>query len=135
MEYWNIGPVAGLALFSALGVAGFLFGYSSQRGQFCLNSGFAAVASGAGSEKVRALFLALSTAGVLLAAARLAGLLSAATLPGSAQPLLALAIGGLILGRSFAPAGGCPSGIFLRLGEGRHRSVADSASALCIRCA
>lgn len=118
---------AGPALLGALGLAGFLFGYSSQRGQFCLNSGFASAAAGTGSEKLRAFGAAVFTAGALLAAARLAGVSSAGGLPGTAQPLLALAIGGLILGRSFGPAGGCPSGIFLRLGEGRVAAIASIA--------
>lgn len=127
MEYWNIAEAAGPALLGALGLAGFFFGYSSQRGQFCLNSGFASAAAGAGSEKLRAFGAAIFTAGALLAAARLAGYGSAGGSPGIAQPLLALAIGGLILGRSFAPAGGCPSGIFLRLGEGRAAALASIA--------
>jgi hypothetical protein len=95
-------------------VVGAAFGYGSQRGAFCLNSGLRGVLEGEWT-KVKALGLAVAVQLVLLPLIFASGLARTAELP---LPLLAAIAGGLLFGASMRWAGGCAAGVWYKLGAG-----------------
>lgn len=95
-----------------LGVA---YGYSAQRGAFCLNSGFRSLALGSDTTKAKALALA-----ILLQLVFLPVVLSLTGQHPSHPAFFPVAgiAGGLLFGASMSRAGGCAAGIWYKAGAG-----------------
>jgi hypothetical protein len=102
-----------LGLLGAL-VVGAAFGYSAQRGAFCMNSGFRGALEGEWT-KVKALGLAVAIQLLLLPVVFATGLARPAELP--LKPVAAV-VGGLLFGASMCWAGGCAAGVWYKLGAG-----------------
>src|SRR5262245_21198924 len=93
---------------------GLLFGYASQRGAFCMNSGFRMAAAG-DFTKVKAFALVVGLQAVALPVLFAWGLARPVELP--FQPVAAV-LGGLLFGAGMRMAGGCAAGAFYKLGSG-----------------
>jgi uncharacterized protein len=102
-----VGPIGAL-------VVGAAFGFVSQRGAFCMNSGMRGAVLGDWT-RLKALALAVAIQIVLLPAVFASGLARATGLP--LAPLAAVA-GGVLFGLSMRWAGGCAAGIWYKLGAG-----------------
>jgi uncharacterized membrane protein YedE/YeeE len=98
---------------------GLLYGYASQRGAFCMNSGFR-MAAGGDFTKVKALALAVAVQAVILPVFFALGWASPAALP--FQPLAGV-VGGLLFGASMRPASGCAAGAWYKLGAGSSAAI------------
>ena len=110
-----------VALAGAAGL-GSVYGYVSHRGAFCMNSGFAAAASGGDTAKIRAFALAVAVQMVALPVIVWFGLAE------PSLPLMAPAgavVGGLLFGAAMPWAGGCAAGVWYKLGAG---DIAAAAS-------
>lgn len=91
------------------------YGYISQRGAFCMNSGFRAVVTDGDTTKVKAYVLAIAVQ--MLAVPLIFALgLSSPTYP-SMFPVGAV-LGGLLFGASMRWAGGCAAGVWYKVGSG-----------------
>ena len=93
---------------------GAAFGYTAQRGAFCLNSGFRDALKGDWT-KVKILALGVSLQLLLLPAIFGAGWAEPPLLP--LRPLAAV-VGGAVFGASMRWAGGCAAGVWYKLGAG-----------------
>jgi uncharacterized protein len=95
---------------------GMAFGFVVQRGFFCLNSGTADFLTGKESSKFKAFLLAIAIQLVLFAILFI--LIPPWTPRSDFYPVRAL-LGGLIFGFSMFYAGGCASGVWFKIGEGK----------------
>ncbi len=91
------------------------YGYASQQGAFCMNSGFRAAVSERNTTKVKAYVLAIALQMLLVPLVFAAGL-SRPTYP----PMFPIAavVGGLLFGASMRWAGGCAAGVWYKIGSG-----------------
>lgn len=91
------------------------YGYISQRGAFCMNSGFRMVVTDRNTVKVKAYVLAIALQMVAVPLVFALGL-SKPTYP-AMFPIGAVA-GGLLFGASMRWAGGCAAGVWYKVGAG-----------------
>jgi uncharacterized membrane protein YedE/YeeE len=106
--------MANLAALTGL-VVGAGYGYVSQRGAFCMNSGFRAVVTEQNSTKVKAYVLAIAVQMLAIPLVFALGL-SSPTYP--AMFPIGAVVGGLLFGASMRWAGGCAAGVWYKLGAG-----------------
>ncbi len=97
------------------------YGYVSQRGAFCMNSGFRAAVTERNTTKVKAYVLAIAIQMLALPLVFAAGL-SSPNYP-SFFPLGAV-LGGLLFGASMRWAGGCAAGVWYKIGAGSWGALA-----------
>jgi hypothetical protein len=97
---------------------GLWYGYVSQRGAFCMNSGFQMAARG-DLTKVQALLLAVALQALALPALFALGL----PRPGLPWQPLGAVVGGLLFGAAMRTAGGCAAGAWYKLGAGRMAAL------------
>ncbi len=102
-------------------VIGAGYGYVSQRGAFCMNSGFRMAVAERNTTKVKAYALAIALQMVAVPVVFAAGL-SSPTYP-ALLPVGAV-VGGLLFGASMRWAGGCAAGVWYKAGSGSIGSVA-----------
>lgn len=106
-------------------VAGLLigcgYGYVSQRGAFCMNSGFRMVVTERNTTKVKAYVLAIALQMIAVPLVFAAGL-SSPTYP-ALFPVGAV-VGGLLFGASMRWAGGCAAGVWYKAGSGSLGAIA-----------
>ncbi|MBT8465722.1 MAG: YeeE/YedE family protein [Myxococcales bacterium] len=91
------------------------YGYVSQRGAFCMNSGFRMVVTERNTTKVKSYVLAIALQMLVVPAVFAVGL-SSPTYP-SMFPIGAV-LGGLLFGASMRWAGGCAAGVWYKIGSG-----------------
>lgn len=91
------------------------YGYVSQRGAFCMNSGFRMAVTERNTTKVKAYVLAIALQMLLVPLVFAMGL-SSPTYP-SMFPIGAV-LGGLLFGASMRWAGGCAAGVWYKVGSG-----------------
>ena len=96
-------------------IVGVGYGYISQRGAFCMNSGFRVVVTEGNTTKVKAYVLAIALQMLIVPLVFALGL-SSPTYP-AMFPIGAVA-GGLLFGASMRWAGGCAAGIWYKIGSG-----------------
>jgi uncharacterized membrane protein YedE/YeeE len=96
-------------------IVGVGYGYISQRGAFCMNSGFRVVVTEGNTTKVKAYVLAIALQMLVVPLVFALGL-SNPTYP-AMFPIGAVA-GGLLFGASMRWAGGCAAGIWYKVGSG-----------------
>ncbi len=105
-------------------VAGFVigagYGYVSQRGAFCMNSGFRMAVTERNTTKVKAYVLAIALQMIAVPLVFVLGF-SSATYP-ALYPVGAV-IGGLLFGVSMRWAGGCAAGVWYKVGSGSVGSI------------
>lgn len=94
---------------------GLLFGFSLQRGRFCMYTAFRDLMFVRDATLFRAYVLALLIQTAIIHLLAAGGLLEIGTL---GFPWLAALLGGLIFGVGISLAGGCSSGTWYRVGEG-----------------
>lgn len=97
------------------------YGYVSQRGAFCMNSGFRAAVTHRNTTKVKAYVLAIALQLIVVPLVFVLGL-SSPTYPGL-FPVGAI-VGGLLFGASMHWAGGCAAGVWYKLGSGSLGALA-----------
>ena len=97
------------------------YGYVSQRGAFCMNSGFRMVVTDGDTTKVRSYVLAIALQMVALPMIFALGL-SSPTYP--AMFPIGAVIGGLLFGASMRWAGGCAAGLWYKVGAGSLGALA-----------
>ena len=102
-------------------LVGAAYGYVSQRGAFCMNSGFRVVVTERNTTKLKAYVLAIALQMVVVPLVFLLGL-SSATYP-SFFPVGAV-LGGLLFGASMKWAGGCAAGVWYKVGAGSLGALA-----------
>ncbi len=96
-------------------LVGAAYGFVSQRGAFCMNSGFRVVVTKRDFTKVKAYVLAIAVQLIAVPLVFAAGL-AEPTYP-ALYPLGAV-LGGLLFGASMRWAGGCAAGVLYKVGEG-----------------
>jgi uncharacterized membrane protein YedE/YeeE len=97
------------------------YGYVSQRGAFCMNSGFRVAVTERNTTKVKAYVLAIALQTLVVPLVFAAGL-SSPTYP-ALFPVGAV-IGGLLFGASMRWAGGCAAGVWYKVGSGSVGALA-----------
>ncbi|MGB3049897.1 MAG: YeeE/YedE family protein [Polyangiales bacterium] len=97
------------------------YGYVSQRGAFCMNSGFRVAVTERNTTKVKAYGLAIALQMIAVPLVFAAGL-SSPTYP-ALFPVGAV-IGGLLFGASMRWAGGCAAGVWYKVGSGSVGALA-----------
>lgn len=102
-------------------LVGSAYGYVSQRGAFCMNSGFRAVVTERNTTKLKAYVLAIALQMIAVPLVFAWGL-STATYP-AFFPVGAV-VGGLLFGASMKWAGGCAAGVWYKVGAGSLGSFA-----------
>lgn len=102
-------------------LVGAAYGFVSQRGAFCMNSGFRVVVTQRDFTKVKAYGLAIAIQ-MLVVPVILAVGLAEPTYP-SLFPVGAL-VGGLLFGASMSWAGGCAAGVWFKVGAANLGAVA-----------
>lgn len=102
-------------------VVGAGYGYVSQRGAFCMNSGFRAVVTDRDTTKVKAYVLAIALQMLAVPLVFALGL-SSPTYP--AMFPIGAVLGGLLFGASMRWAGGCAAGVWYKLGSGSLGALA-----------
>jgi len=104
-------PLAALSGF----IVGAGYGYISQRGAFCMNSGFRMVVTERNTTKVKSYVLAIALQ-MLVVPWVFAWGLSSRTYP--AMFPVGAVLGGLLFGASMRWAGGCAAGVWYKIGSG-----------------
>lgn len=105
-------------------MVGAAYGYVSQRGAFCMNSGFRFVVTKRDTTKIKAFALAVAVQMVLLPSV-FAAAFSQPTYP-SLFPVGAV-VGGLLFGASMYWAGGCAAGVWYKAGAGSMAGLVAAA--------
>jgi len=96
-------------------IVGVGYGYISQRGAFCMNSGFRVVVTEGNTTKVKAYVLAIALQMLIVPLVFALGL-SSPTYP--AMFPVGAVLGGLLFGASMRWAGGCAAGVWYKVGSG-----------------
>ncbi len=96
-------------------LVGVCYGYISQRGAFCMNSGFRAAVTDGNTTKVKSYGLAIGLQMLIVPLVFALGL-STPTYP--AMFPLGAVLGGLLFGASMRWAGGCAAGVWYKVGSG-----------------
>jgi uncharacterized membrane protein YedE/YeeE len=102
-------------------LVGSAYGYVSERGAFCMNSGFRMVVTDGDTTKVKAYVLAIALQMLAVPLVFALGF-SSATYP-SFFPVGAV-LGGLLFGASMKWAGGCAAGVWYKIGGGSLGAIA-----------
>jgi uncharacterized membrane protein YedE/YeeE len=102
-------------------LVGSAYGYVSQRGAFCMNSGFRVVVTDRNTTKVKAYVLAIALQMLVVPLVFAVGV-SSANYP-SFFPVGAV-VGGLLFGASMKWAGGCAAGVWYKAGAGSLGALA-----------
>jgi uncharacterized membrane protein YedE/YeeE len=97
------------------------YGYISQRGAFCMNSGFRMAVTDGNTTKVKSYVLAIALQMLVLPLVFALGL-SSPTYP--AMFPIGAVVGGLLFGASMRWAGGCAAGIWYKVGSGSLGALA-----------
>ena len=102
-------------------LVGAAYGYVSQRGAFCMNSGFRVVVTERNTTKLKAYVLAIALQMLIVPLVFVLGI-SSATYP-SFFPVGAV-LGGLLFGVSMKWRGGCAAGVWYKVGAGSLGALA-----------
>ena len=102
-------------------LVGAAYGYVSERGAFCMSSGFRVVVTERNTTKLKAYVLAIAVQMLIVPLVFVLGI-SSATYP-SFFPVGAV-LGGLLFGASMKWAGGCAAGVWYKVGAGSLGALA-----------